>query len=503
MKIKINITFLLVFMSLLLSFTSMAQSKTTISGKVISATDKQPLIGVSVAEYDKNNRILNGVITDIDGNYTLKISGGEGTIISYSYISYKSIKKTYNGAKVINISLEDNALAIKDLVVTGKKQINTGIGNIAERDMTFAVSRIETKDLEGLQVASIDEALQGRMAGVDIVASSGEPGAGMSIRIRGTTSINNGSDPLIVVDGIPYDTSIGADFDFATADEENYAQLLNIAPADIQEITVLKDAAATALYGNRGGNGVLLIKTKRGSFSKPVVSYTFKGTVSTPAAPIKTLSGDQYRTLIQEEAQNAGTPLSATAYPELFQDPNNPAYYYNYNKNTNWYEELTQKGFTQDHSLSVSGGGEKATYRTSLGYLNQVGTVIGQSYKRLTASLNLDYNVSDKLKFQVNIAYTNGDKDQNYATDLLASAYTKMPNQSVYEYNTLGEQTPNYFSPNTTPQGSFLSFNYGTAKYGVYNPVAMANSGYWKIKNERILPKFNIQYQIIPEVLRY
>jgi TonB-linked SusC/RagA family outer membrane protein len=503
MKIKINIKLLLVFMSLLMSFTSMAQTKTTISGKVISATDKQPLIGVSVAEYDKNNRILNGVITDIDGNYTLKISGGEGTIISYSYISYKPIKKAYNGAKVINISLEDNAMTIKDLVVTGKKQINTGIGNIAERDMTFAVSRIETKDLEGLQVASIDEALQGRMAGVDIVASSGEPGAGMSIRIRGTTSINNGSDPLIVVDGIPYDTSIGADFDFATADEENYAQLLNIAPADIQEITVLKDAAATALYGNRGGNGVLLIKTKRGTFSKPVVSYTFKGTVSTPATPIKTLSGDQYRTLIQEEAQNAGTPLSPIAYPELFQDPNNPAYYYNYNKNTNWYDELTKTGFTQDHSLSVSGGGEKATYRTSLGYLNQGGTVIGQSFKRLTASLNLDYNVSDKLKFQVNISYTNGDRDNNYATDLLASAYTKMPNQSVYEYNTLGEQTPNYFSPNTTPQGSFLSFDYLKAKSGVYNPVAMANSGYWKQKSERILPKFNIQYQIIPEVLRY
>jgi len=498
-----NIKFLLVFVSLLLTFSSMAQSKTLIRGKVISAVDKQPLIGVSVAEYDKNNRILNGVITDIDGNYTLKISGGTGTIISFSYISYKPIKKKADDSGVINVSMEDAALAIKDLVVVGKKQINTGIGNIAERDMTFAVSRIDTKDLEGLQVASIDEALQGRMAGVDIVASSGEPGAGMSIRIRGTTSINNGSDPLIVVDGIPYDTQIGSDFDFATADEENYAQLLNISPADIQEITVLKDAAATALYGNRGGNGVLLIKTKRGSFSKPVVSYTFKGSMNKPATPIKTLTGDQYRTLIQEEAQNAGTPLSIVAYPELFQDPNNPAYFHNYNKNTNWYDALTSNGFTQDHNISVSGGGEKATYRTSLGYLSQTGTVIGQSLTRITGSLNLDYNVSDRLKFQVNMSYTNGNQNKNYSTDLLGTAFTKMPNQSIYEYNTLGELTPNYYSPIRTPQGSFLTFDYGKASQGVYNPVAMANLGFWRNKSERILPKFNIQYIIIPEVLRY
>lgn len=503
MKKHNNIILLLAFISLLMPFAAMAQSKIIIRGKVISGSDKLPLIGVSISEYDKNNRILNGVISDIDGNYTLKISGGIGSVITYSYIGYKPQKKTVSNDAVINVVMEDASLTIKNVVVTARKQINTGIGNMAERDMTFAVSRIETKDLEGLQVASIDEALQGRMAGVDIVANSGEPGSGMSIRIRGTTSINNGSDPLIVVDGIPYDTSIGNDFDFATADEENYAQLLNISPADIQEITVLKDAAACALYGNRGGNGVLLIKTKRGSYSKPVVSYTFKGTVNTPATPIKTLSGDQYTSLILDEAVNAGTPLSTTAYPQFTYDPNNPFYYYNYGQNTDWYGSLISNGFTQDHSLSISGGGEKATYRTSVGYLDQKGTVIGQAYSRLTAQMNLDYNVSDKLKFQVNIAYTHGNQDKNYATDLLNSAYTKMPNQSIYEYNTNGEMMPNYYSPIITPQGSFLSFNYDKAKSGIYNPVAMANSGFWNVKSERILPKFNIQYLIIPEVLRY
>ncbi|MEI7501768.1 MAG: SusC/RagA family TonB-linked outer membrane protein [Paludibacter sp.] len=480
----------------------MAQTKMIIRGKVTAEIDKQPLIGVSIVEFDKNNRILNGTVSDIDGNYTLKVSG-VGTTITYSYIGFLKTTKVVTSNLLINAALKDASHTIKDVTVTAKKQVNTGFANINERDLTYAVSKIDTKELEGLQVASIDEALQGRMAGVDIVANGGEPGAGMSIRIRGTTSINNGSDPLIVVDGIPFDTSIGSDFDFATANEENYAQLLNVSPADIQDITVLKDAAATAMYGNRGANGVLLIKTKRGGISKPKVSYTFKGSLDTPAKPIQTLSGDQYRILIWDEFQNTGNQLNTSNYPQFIKDPNNPSYFYNYGQNTDWYHALTKNGTTQDHSISISGGGEKAQYRTSLGYYNQQGTVIGQSFTRFTSSLNLDYNVSDNLKFQVNLSYTHGDQDKSYSTDLLNSAYTKMPNMAIYEYNTSGVETSNYFSPATTPQGSFLSFNYDKLNGGEYNPVAMANTGYWKMKNERIMPKFNIQYWIIPSVLKY
>lgn len=489
---------ILLFIALLISSSMLAQTA-LIRGKVTSRSDGEALIGVSVAEYDRNNRILNGTTTDFDGNYVLRISGASGNTIHYSYVGYKPTTRTVSASAVVNVALEEQTQSIREVNITASRQVNTGFVNIAERDMTFAVSKVETKDLEGLQVASIDEALQGRMAGVDIVANSGEPGSGMSIRIRGTTSINNGSDPLIVVDGIPFDTNIGADFDFATADEENYAQLLNISPADIQEISVLKDAAATAMYGNKGANGVLLIRTKRGTMSKPTLNYTFKGSLNKPAEPIPTLSGDQYSTLILEAAQNAGNPLSTTAYPQFTIDPNNPYYYYNFGQNTDWYGALISDGFTQDHNFSLSGGGDKAMYRTSLGYYNQDGTVIGQAYERITASLNLDYNVSDYLKFQVSLSYTHGDQDKNYTTNLLSSAYTKMPNMAIYEYNTQGEMSPNYFSPVTTPQGYWNS----NSNSGIYNPVAMANTGYWKIVSERILPKFNIQYWVIPERLKY
>lgn len=496
-------TFILILLSLFLTVKLSGQSSIIIRGSVTSARDKGPLIGVTVAEYDNSNRILNSTVTDFDGKYNLKIKGGIGSRIIFTYMGFSSVTKTVGKDAIINISMSETSHEIGDISVTTRKKLNTGIADIAERDMTFAMSKVDAKDLENLQVASIDEALQGRMAGVDIVANSGEPGSGMSIRIRGTTSINNGSDPLIVVDGIPYDTNIGSDFDFATADEENYAQLLNISPSDIQDISVLKDAAACAMYGNKGANGVLLIRTKRGTVSKPIVSYTYKGSLDTPAEPVKTLSGQEYTTLILEEAQNAGTPLSTVSYPEFMYDPNNPYYYYNYGQNTDWYKALTRNGNIQEHNISLSGGGDKASYRTSVGYYNQKGTVIGQNYSRLTSQLNLDYNVSDNLKFQVSLSYTHGDQDKNYAADLLNNAYTKMPNQSIYEYNIDGEITPNYFSPESTPQGSFLSFNYGSSKNGIYNPVAMANSGYWKIISERVLPKFNIQYWALPNVLKY
>ncbi len=504
MKLNIKIALLFLYAFFLLNSTVMGQeSKIVLRGKVISKLDKMPLVGVNIVELDINNRIVNATITDFDGNYSLKVSGAKDNSIVYTYIGFKKSVRKYQNSNIINVELDDAASQINEITVSARKKVNNGVVPVDERDLTFAMSKVETKELEGLQVASIDEALQGRMSGVDIVSNSGEPGAGMSIRIRGTTSINNGSDPLIVVDGIPYDTSVGADFDFATADQENYAQLLNISPNDIQEISVLKDAAACAMYGNRGANGVLVIKTKRGVMSKPMVNYSFKGSINTPAKPIKLLNGNQYTSLIFDQAQNAGNALNTVTYPQFSFDPQNPYYFYNYGQNTDWYSAITRTGNTQDHSLALSGGGEKVMYRTSVGYYDQKGTVLGQSFTRLTSSLNLDYNVSDKLRFQVSLSYTNGVRHTNYTSDLVKSAFTKMPNMSIYEYlpDAMGKYgiTPNYLSPSTTPQGFWSS----TSNSGTYNPVAMANSGYSRTKNQRILPKFNLQYWILADVLKY
>jgi TonB-dependent SusC/RagA subfamily outer membrane receptor len=337
--------------------------------------------------------------------------------------------------------------------------------------------KVDASDLAEIQATSIDQALQGRMAGVDIVANSGDPGAGMSIRIRGTSSINQSSDPLIVVDGMPYDVEVSSDFNFATATEQGYAQLLNIAPSDIKDITVLKDAAATAIWGSRASNGVLVINTRRGAIGKPTVNYTFKGTITKQPDPIPLLSGDQYSMLIPEAYMNRdGRPLNTTVVKEFQYDPNDPYYFYNYSNNTDWVDEITQLGYLHDHNISLQGGGEKARYFASLGYNKTVGTTIGTDFNRINARVNLDFNVSSRIRFRSDVSFTHVDNDQIYNVsgksndpqNPRAIAYMKMPNMSVYEYDEYGNNSGNYFSPFFNIQGAYPQ---------TYNPVALLKHG--------------------------
>jgi TonB-linked SusC/RagA family outer membrane protein len=474
-----------------------AQDKALIRGKVINKTDgKEALVGVSVVETDKDNRIISGTQTDLNGNYSIPVRNVAGQKLVFSSIGFKPATIYIGTRAVINVLLEEETSELEEVVIRAQRKIGVGSFNVDERDITSAYSRLDTKDIDALPVTSIDQALQGRMSGVDIVANSGNPGAGMSIRIRGTTSINGNADPLIVVNGIPYDTNISDDFDFATADEESYSQLLNISPSDIQEIVVLKDAASTAQYGSRGANGVLLIRTKRGTMGKPRLTYNMKSTVTTPRDAIPTLNGDQYATLILESAMNAGTPLDLTRYPEFAKDPSLPYYFYNYGQNTDWVKAVQKNAFKHEHNFSLSGGGDKALYRVSAGYLNEKGNLINTGYQRFTTTLSLNYNISDNLRVVTDISYTHGDRYAPFTSGILGTTYTKMPNQSIYEYTEDGVRTPVYFSPSETPQGNYNSGS-------IYNPVAMANESSSKTLEDRVRPVFTLQYRIVPSILEY
>ena len=302
---------------------------------------------------------------------------------------------------------------------------------------------------------------------------------------------------------MPYETTIPTDFNFATADEQGYASLLSIAPSDIKDITVLKDAAATAVWGPRASNGVLIINTKRGAVSAPVVSYTFKGSVYLQPSAIPMLNGNQYSELIPEEYQNGtGSPLNTYTYPEFQHDPANPYYYYNYGQNTDWLKAITRTGYNFDNNLSISGGGEKARYFASVGYTNQTGTTLGTGLNRLNARLNLDYVVSTKIHFRTDIAYTHsvtyGDySDGKSAPNIRAVAQNKMPNMSIYEYNEYGQQTPNFFTPASNVQGQYVANNAAST----YNPVALATTGINNSYGDRITPHFNLTYTIKPDLL--
>ena len=504
-KILTYISCILAVSACLISFQLKAQVAATrilIKGKVVDAKDKSAIIGASVQEQDNDKRTVTGVATDIDGNFALTVKSTSNKLI-ISFIGYVSRTVAIGSQTVFNISLQPNSKTLSDVNIIGTAQRSNGNMNIDVRDLTTSSTTIQAKDVEDLQAASIDQALEGRVAGMDIVASSGDPGAGMAIKIRGTSSINGATNPLIVVDDMPYETTVPTDFNFATADEQGYASLLSISPSDILDITVLKDAAATAVWGSRAANGVLIIHTKRGKVSSPVLNYSFQGAIDVQPSSIPMLNGNQYAELIPEEYQNGqGVPLNTYNFPEFQHDINNPYYYYNYGQNTNWLAAVTRTGNYFNHALSITGGGEKARYYASVGYTSQLGTTLGTSLDRVNTRLNLDYYVSTKIHFKTDIAYTHtitiGDySDGTKSPNVRTVAQTKMPNMSIYEYNIYGQQTPNYFTPSSNAQGQYLSNNANST----YNPVALATLGINASYADRVTPHFTLNYQIIPNVL--
>jgi TonB-dependent SusC/RagA subfamily outer membrane receptor len=371
----------------------LAQEPLLVRGKVTSSVDKTGLPGSTIAELDRNNRIIKGTTTDLDGNFVIQVTNPENSI-QISFIGYETKTYPIDGQTVINAELTEEIKMIESVEVYAEKRTNTGFLEVADRDLAIPVEKMSAAEIEEIQATTIDEAIQGRLSGVDIVSNSGDPGGGMSIRIRGVSTLNANDKPLIIVDNVPYETSIASDFDFATANEEGYAQMLNIAVDDIKEITVLKDAAATALWGTKAANGVLAITTKRGMKSlKPKVSYTYRGTFALKPEPIPMLSGDQYSTLILEGVMNVtGIPLDQVENKEFLYDPSEPWWFYNYGQNTNWLDKITRNGYIHNHDFSLTGGGDKARYRFSVNYQDQKGVTLGTSLNRFTTRLTYPIN---------------------------------------------------------------------------------------------------------------
>ncbi|MBO7183179.1 MAG: TonB-dependent receptor plug domain-containing protein, partial [Bacteroidales bacterium] len=250
---------ILMLLMLSVNVLALAQNNANVvRGQVTDKATGETLISVTVTEVDPSNRIVNVTITNYDGEYVLQISDPKNKL-RFKYIGFETLDLEIGNKRVINAVMSEQTLTLKDAVITAKVTTSTGTFNIPQREVSMAMQKISAEEFDGIQVASIDDALQGRIAGLDIVNVSGEPGSGMSMRVRGTTSINANTEPLIVINDIPFETEIDDSFDFATANEEQYAQLINVNPDDIESITVLKDAASTAMWGAKGANGVLMI----------------------------------------------------------------------------------------------------------------------------------------------------------------------------------------------------------------------------------------------------
>jgi len=505
---KSNFAIILLFLLLIvpkMAFGQKAGNDLLAQGTITSKTDGTTLIGVSVAEIDATNRVVSGSVTDMNGHFVLKLKNPDNKL-SISYLGFIKQIVSIGSKRVFNIAMSDNTHEIANVTVTAKKKMNQGGFSIPTREIASAMQTIDTKEFEGLQVSTVDEALQGRIAGLDIVSNSGDPGSGTSMRIRGSTSINGNNQPLIVVNGVPFELNIDPNFDFANSNQEQYASMLSINPDDIQEITVLKDAAASAIWGSKGANGVLMITTKKGAMGPTRVEYTYRYTGKMQPQGMKMLSGDDY-TMLMKQAYFNPTQSETASNVQEFNYDKSFSEYENYNNNTDWVKAVTQIGNINDHYLTVSGGGERALYRVGAGFYNENGTVIGQKLDRISSRAYLEYMVSDRLKFISEFSFTYTNNDMNYIMgdapnkdlSILGIAYKKMPNVGIYSQDGSGNSSNEFYK---ILENSGL---YSDQKYLV-NPVALATLATNNKKSYRILPTFRLQYDLLDpakQTLRY
>ncbi len=467
-----------------------------ISGTV--SDDIEPLMMVNVVEIDEANRIVAHGVTDVNGNFSFRIVDPKHKL-KISYVGYDTQIIPIDGTRY-NIVLRNN-MQLQEVVVQQQRVIQSSGLAIPEREVSVAHQTIDAKEFEGLSLTSIDEALQGRVAGLDIVFNSGNLGSGTTMRLRGVSSINGNTQPLIVVDGNIFESDYLSSFDFASATEEQYSELLNVNPDDIASITVLKDAAGTAIYGSQGANGVIEIKTKRGTRGKTRVTYSYAATMTYQPKGMRLLTGDEYTMLMKEAYFNPQLSDAASDISEFNYDPTFSEYE-NYNNNTDWVDEITKIGWLQKHYVTLSGGGEKAVFRISGGYDHQTGTVLEQQLDRFTTRVALDYFVSDRIKIvtNFNMTYQNNQKNYDYtdengtSLDLLAIAYRKMPNMSVYEQDEYGNNTSNYYHMLPTASSTFR--NSGD-QYSLVNPVALAYEATNDESQYNIQPEFQLHYNLL------
>jgi len=471
------------------------------AGDLISGTvedDMGPLVGVNVVEITKENRPMGGSATDVNGNFSFKITNPENRL-QISYTGYKMEIIPIKG-KTYKIFLSSEETQLQEVIISEVKKSGGSGLNIPQRELSIASQRIDATEFDGVSVTSIDEALQGRIAGLDIVMSSGNLGAGTSMRLRGVSSINGNTEPLVVVDGNVWESDYNKDFDFANATEDKFAELLSVNPEDIESISVLKDAAATAIWGSQGANGVIEIKTRRGARGATKVTYSYRANMTWQPEGIKLMNGGEYTMYLKEAYFNPKLSDDAANIPEInyLHSDAEFADWRMYDNDTDWRDAVKQMGLEQKHYLSITGGGERANFRMSAGYDNQTGSIIEQKLNRFTTRTALDYFVSDRIKISTNYNLTYVDNQKNFEPtinnnrySLLALANVKMPNLSIYEEDENGSTGRFYHMPNDA------SSNFDKDQKLYVNPIALAKEAVNREKTYNIQPEFILQYDLM------
>ncbi|WPP50337.1 SusC/RagA family TonB-linked outer membrane protein [Catalinimonas niigatensis] len=379
----------------------------TVTGTVTDATLGEALPGVNVLVKGSST----GTVTDINGKYSLNVPNNDDILV-FSSIGYMAQEVPLNGRTVVDIALSEDIQSLEEIVVVG-------YGSQLKKEITGSVQTVDATELRDVPVSQVTQKLQGRLAGVQINQTTGKPGQGMNVRIRGQLSVSGGSDPLYVVDGFPITGDIS-----------------NLNPDEIQDISVLKDAASTSLYGSRAANGVVLITTKKGKAGQTNVSFNaFAGIQEVPErGRLEMMNAEEFAQFKKEFYEDAGQPV-----PEVFQDPSQFR-----GKNNDWYDALLQKAPIQSYNLTITSNKEKVNTAIIAGVFDQQGVVLNTDYKRYSLRMNTSYDVSDKVRLGFNIApsyikdnipRTDGDR----GTGILFNALHTWPVMPIYAEN--GELT--------------------------------------------------------------
>lgn len=440
-----NLKVILLLFALLGFNLAYAQQK-TISGKVTDADSGEPLPGVTIVV----KGTTNGTITNFDGNFSLQAE--EGQTLAFSFIGYTTQDVEIGTTSEINLQLQPTVESLEEVVVIG-------YGQVKKEDATGSVTSVSADDFNKGNITSAQDLLVGKASGVVITSSGGAPGSGSTIRIRGGSSLNASNDPLIIIDGIPISND-------NVSGSANFLSFVN--PNDIESMSVLKDASATAIYGSRASNGVIIITTKKGKAGRPMqISADIKTSISTPIEYVDVYSGDEIRSI-------------AASKPELYSAENLDLLW---TENTNWQDEIFRTAVSQESNVSITGTLKDIPYRASVGYNNQNGILENTSMKRLTGSLSIDPILLDG-DLRVNLNVKAMTTDNNFGdTGAISSAISMDPTKPVYDDTQSGSA------------GYFQWANYG-ASLGTANPVEQAMAVDNRSDVNRVVANAQLNYKL-------
>lgn len=465
MKQKVTLMLLAAFLCFVSNM--QAQTGSQITGKVVDSMGELP--GVSVVV----KGTTNGTVTGLDGGFTLN-NVKTSDILQFSFIGYKTLEMKVGNQKIFNVTLQEDAQALEEVVITA------GYGDIKRKDFTGAAGKADMVQMMKTPIASFDQALAGRIAGVQVSSNEGMPGSTFNIVVRGNNSLTQSNSPLYVIDGFPVEDASAA----------------SINPADIESLDILKDASATAIYGARGANGVVIITTKKGVAGKPTVTYNGSFTVQKITNTIDMMDAYEFVKL-QSEVRTAAEMENTWFSNYPWKDENGVKRDLEFYRNLpadvrqyDWQDEIFRTAFSHNHYASLTGGKEGTRYSTSLSYMNQEGVIENSDFERYQGRVSLDQRINDKFKINLNANYSRSITNGTSPSSTVSSATSSLM------YSVWGYRPVTY--DNTDLVNSLFDPVVDSSNDYRFNPILNQREEYRKRIEDHLVANAFLEYTILP-----